>query len=99
MSGLWCIPLSPTVQQDQVNNVNIDTVLVNKPTTEFLPNQPPPKEAFFNVYEMKMQPELIMCYHVSVGHPPKLTWLQSIKNNNYASWTGLTYANASNHFP
>ena len=37
-TGLYRIPLLPTVRKDQVNNVNIETVLVNKPPTEFLPD-------------------------------------------------------------
>ncbi len=46
---LWRIPLLPTVQQDNVNNVNTDTILVDKPPTEFLDNRPPPSEAVCNV--------------------------------------------------
>ena len=40
-SGLWRIPLLPTIRQDTVNNMNTETVLVNKPPTEFLPQRPP----------------------------------------------------------
>ncbi len=52
-TGLWRIPLLPTVQHDNVTNVNTDTLLVNKPPTEFLTNRPPPAEAVCNVYELK----------------------------------------------
>jgi len=41
-NGLWRIPLLHTVRQDNVNNVSTETVLVNKPPTEFLANRPPP---------------------------------------------------------
>jgi hypothetical protein len=45
---LWRIPLIPVVL-----NSNTDTVLVNKPPTEFLPDRPPAIEAIHNVYELK----------------------------------------------
>ena len=82
-----------------MNNTNTDTVLVNKPPTEFLPNQPPPTDAIANVYELKTQPELIRYYHAAAGFPTKPTWLKAIRNNHYASWTGLTYEGVSKHFP
>ena len=98
-SGLWRIPLLPTIRQDTVNNMNTETVLVNKPPTEFLPQRPPPAEAIANVYELKTQPELVRYYHAAAGFPTKPTWLKAIKNNHYASWTGLTYEGVSKHFP
>ena len=98
-TGLWRIPLLPTVRQDNVTNVNTETVLVNKPPTEFLANRPPPSEAVCNVYELKAQPELVRYYHAAAGFPTKPTWLQAIKNNHYASWTGLTYEGVSKYYP
>ena len=98
-TGLWRIPLLPTVRQDNVTNVNTETVLVNKPPTEFLANRPPPTEAVCNVYELKTQPELVRYYHAAAGFPTKPTWLQAIKNNHYASWTGLTYEGVSKYYP
>ena len=98
-TGLWRIPLLPTVQQDNVTNVNTDTVLVSKPPTELLANRPPPSDAVCNVYELKTQPELVRYYHAAAGFPTKPTWLQAIKNNHYASWTGLTYDGVSKYYP
>ena len=70
--------------------MNTETVLVNKPPTEFLPQRPPPTEAIANVYKLKTQPELVRYYHAAAGFPTKPTWLKAIKNNHYALWTGLT---------
>ncbi len=82
-----------------MNNMNTDTVLVNKPPTEFLPQQPPPTESIANVYELKTQPEIVRYYHAAAGFPTIPTWLKAIKNNHYALWTGLTYEGVSNYFP
>jgi hypothetical protein len=98
-NGLWKIPLLPTVRQDNVTNVNTNTVLVNKPPTEFLANRPPLADAVYNVYELKTQPELIRYYHAAAGFPTKPTWLKAIKNNHYSSWTGLTYEGVTKYYP
>jgi hypothetical protein len=52
--NLWRIPIVETVR-----NNNTDTIIVNKPPTEFLPDRPEPSEAVHNVYELKTQPELV----------------------------------------
>jgi hypothetical protein len=96
---LWRIPLLPTVHRDNVKNVNTDTVLVNKPPTEYLADRPPPSEAIHNVYELKTQPELIRYYHAAAGFPTKPTWLQAVKNHHYATWTGFTYEGVSKYYP
>ncbi len=88
---LWRILLLPTVQQDNVKNVKTNTVLMDKPPTEFLTNRPPTSEAVCNVDELKTQPEFIWYYHEAAGFPTNPTWLQAIKSNHYASWTGLKY--------
>jgi len=54
MHNLWQIPLIPVV----LNN-NTDTVLINKPPTDFLPDRTLVIEAIHNVYELKTQPELV----------------------------------------
>ena len=46
MHNLWRIPLIPVI----LNN-NTDTVLVNKPPTDFLPDRMPVIEAIHNVYD------------------------------------------------
>jgi hypothetical protein len=91
--------LCPTIRSDNVANVNIQTVLVRRPPSEFLPRRPPPTEAVANVFELRTQPELVRYYHAAAGFPTKPTWLAAIKNNQYASWTGLTYEGVSKHFP
>jgi hypothetical protein len=82
---LWRIPLVK-----HVTNANTDTILCDRPPSEFLPERPPPTEAVANVYELKTQPELIRYYHAAVGFPTKPTWVTAIKNRQFASWPGLT---------
>jgi len=53
-TNLWRIPLIPVV----LNN-KTDTVLVNKPSTEFLPDRTLVIEAIHNVYGLKTQPDLV----------------------------------------
>ncbi len=91
---LWRIPLV-----DMVQNQNTNTIIVNRPPTKFLPNQPPPKEAIHNVFELKTTPELVRYHHVSAGFPTKLQWIAAIKNKQYASWPGLSVDAAWQHFP
>jgi len=91
---LWCIPLVK-----HVTNANTDTILCDRPPSEFLPEQPPPTEAVVNVYELKMQLELIRYYHAAAGFPTKPTWVTAIKNCQFASWPGLTAKAATKHFP
>ena len=82
---MWQHPLV-----DMVRNNNTDTVIVNRPPIEFLPERPPPTDAIHNVYELKTQPELVGYYHAAAGFPTKPTWIRAIKNQQYASWPGLT---------
>ena len=89
----------PTIRRETVNNFNTQTALVSRPPTEFLPNRPPPTEAVANVYKLRTQPEIVRYYHAAAGFPTKPTWLAAIKNNHYASWTGLTYEGVSKYFP
>ena len=55
-------------------------------------------KAVMNVYELKKQPELIKYYHAAAGFQTKPTWILAIKNKHYASWLGLTAANAAQYF-
>jgi hypothetical protein len=71
---LWCIPLV-----DMVQNLNTDTIIVNRPPTEFLPNRLPTKEAIYNVYELKTTPELVRYHHAAAGFPTKPQWIAAIK--------------------
>jgi hypothetical protein len=80
-------------------NNNTETVIVNQPPTEFLPERPPPIDAIHNVYELKTQPELVRYYHAAAGFPTKPTWIKAIKNNQYALWPGLTADVVARHYP
>ena len=82
---LWRIPMVDVVQ-----NQNTDTIIVNRPPTEFLPNRLPPEEAIHNVYELKMAPELVIYHHAAAGFPTKPQWIAAIKNKQYALWPGLS---------
>ena len=42
---------------------------------------------------------LVRYLHATAGFPVKSTWLGAIKAGNYATWPGLTYANASKYCP
>ncbi len=68
-----------------VRNNNIDTFIVNRPPTEFLPEHPPPTDAIHNIYELKMHPELVRYYHPAAGFPAKPTWVKAIRNKQFAS--------------
>jgi hypothetical protein len=91
---LWCVPLIPIDL-----NKNMDMIFTTKPPTKFLPEQSPPTKAIHNVYELKMQPELIRYLHAAAGFPTKLTWIKAIKNKQFASWPGLTTKAVSKHYP
>ena len=92
--NLWRIPLV-----DMVRNNTTDTVIVNRPPTEFLPARPPPSDAIHNVYELKTQPELVRYHHATAGFPTKPTWLAAIKNKQFAAWPGLSLDAVRKHFP
>lgn len=61
----------PTVHQDKVTNVNTQTILLNKPPSDFIANRPPPTDAVLNVYKLKAQLKLIWYYHSATGSPTK----------------------------
>ena len=98
-TGLWRIPVCPTIRSHNVTNLNTQTILVKESPSELLPRRPPPIEAIANVFELKTQPELVRYYHAAAGFPTKPTWLAAIKNSQYASWTGLTHEGVRKHFP
>jgi hypothetical protein len=92
--NIYQIPLVDIVW----NNIT-NTIIVNRPPTEFLPDQPPFNKAVHNVYELKTQPKLVWYHHASTGFPTKSTWLAAIKNKHFASWPGLILDAARMHFP
>jgi hypothetical protein len=87
----------PTSRGDLNNNT--DTIIVNRPPTEFLPERSPPTDAIHNIYKLKTQPELVRYYHAAAGFPTKPTWLKAIKNKQYASWPGLSIDAVMRHYP
>ena len=93
-TNLWCTPLIKEIKND-----NTDTVLCDQCPTEFLPVRPSPSEAIHNMYELKMQSELVQYYHAVAGFPTKPLWLKATKNKQYASWLGLTWEVANKHYP
>ena len=56
-------------------------------------------EVIYNVYELKTQPELVQYLHACAGFPTKPSWIQAIKNRQYASWPGLTVKAVAKYFP
>jgi hypothetical protein len=75
-------------------------VLAKQPPIKFLPARPLPEEAVFNVYKLKMQPELVQYLHAPAGFPTKPTWYNTVKNKQFdALWPGLTPKAMAKHFP
>jgi hypothetical protein len=91
---LYRIPLV-----DMVWNNNTNTIIVNCPPIEYLPDRHPPSKAVYNVYGLKTQPELVQYHHASAGFPTKPTWLAAIKNKHFTSWPVLTLNTARKHVP
>ena len=75
---------------ETVLNNNTDTIIVNKPPTEFLPDRPESSEAIYNVYKLKTQPELVRYHNAAAGFPTRPKFLAAIKNKQFPSWPGLT---------
>ena len=55
--------------------------------------------AALNTHDLPSEGALGHYLHATAGFPVKSTWLGAIKAGNYASWQGLTYANASKYCP
>jgi hypothetical protein len=45
-----------------------------------------------------MQPELVHYLHAAAGYPMKPTWIEAIKNKQFASWPGLTVKAVTKNF-
>ena len=83
-----------------VNNINEHTFLSKRSPLEILGDIDQPSiEHLHNIYDLKVQPEIIRYYHVAAGFPTKPTWIKAIINGHYSTWTGLTTKNASKYFP
>ncbi len=90
---------TPTSFVAVICNNNTDTVIINKPPSKFQPAHPPSSKATYNLYKLKTQPKLVRYYHPVAGFPTKPTWVQAIKNQQFASWPGLTFDVINCHFP
>ena len=76
------------------------------PDAADLPSYPaspaPPTETIldaFSAYDLPSVQALVKYFHAAAGYPVRSTWLAAIKAGNYASWPGLTYANARKYCP
>ena len=63
----------------------------------------PPKwnsgPATLTAHELPSVGSVVRYLHAARAFPVKSTLLAAIKSGNYASWLGLTYANANKYFP
>ena len=88
-SGLWRIPL-----QQQVNNVNTDTVIMTesqmKATFE---------EHILSVQNLPSKAEHIKYLHAALGFPTKETWLAATRAGFLTSWPGVNVTAINKHFP
>ena len=62
---------------------------------------PPPElskgPAALNAHDLPSVGALVRYLHTTAGFPVNSTWIGDHKAGNYASWPGLTYANASKY--
>ena len=97
--GLWRIPLKCR-SEVIVANVNTATCISEGSPLKILgDSQQPPIDQICNVYDLKVQSEIIRYYHAASGFPTKPTWVKAIHNGHYSSWTGLTAKAAAKYFP
>jgi hypothetical protein len=69
------------------------------PIDTFSPSPATQTPAALNMHDLPSVGALVHYLHAAVGFPVKSTWLAAIKAGNFASWPGLTYANASKFCP
>ena len=93
-SGLWRVPL-----KEEVNNVEEDTILFDRPPHSTVFDNLDPTEDINNVYELPNTAQTIRYLHACAGYPTKSTWLTAIRAGNYLSWPMLTATAAAKHFP
>ena len=93
-SGLWRVPL-----KEEVNNVEEDTILFDRPPHSTVFDNLDPTEDINNVYELPNTAQTIRYLHACAGYPTKSTWLTAIRAGNYLSWPMLTATAVAKHFP
>ena len=52
-----------------------------------------------NAYDIPIVTSLVRYLHACAGFPVRSTWIAATKYGNFASWLGLTYANATKYCP
>ena len=72
------------------------SLIPNKTTT---PTWAPQSPTALNAHDLPSVGALVHYLHATAGFPVKSTWLAAIKAGNFASWPGLTYANAAKYCP
>jgi len=94
---LWRIPLKCRAK---ITSKNMDTYISERSPLEILGDSNQlPIDQICNVYELRVQPEIIHYYHASSGFSTKPTWIKAIHNCHYSSWTGLTTKAVAKYFP
>ena len=78
---LWRISLNP----DQAHLPSIPATAITSNLQAF--------SAY--LYDLPSVEALVKYFHAEACFPVRDTWLKAIKNGNYASWPGLTHANAT----
>ena len=63
------------------------------------PTHPPKIDTINNVYELPSIGRAVWYLHAAAGFPTKVTWMKSIRNGNYLSWSLINIQNVSKHFP
>ena len=53
----------------------------------------------FSAYDLPSVGTLVRYLHATAGFHLKSMWIKAIKAEYYATWTGLTYTDASKYFP
>ena len=61
--------------------------------------KPSTVEAIQNIYEIPSIEQTIRYLHAASGLLTKSTWIKSIRNGNYLTWTLITVTNVYKHFP
>ena len=91
-SKLWCFSLRPQ---------NFTPYYAEKYGQAFtvIPKSKSSDLQAFSAYDLPNVEALVRYVHVAAGFPVKSTWLDAIKAGNFASWSGLTYQNASKYCP
>ena len=70
-------------------------------TSPLLDNNPQQETTLdaFSAYDLPLVKALVIYFHAAAGYPVRSTWLRATKAGNFASFPGLTLANAKRFFP